>query len=66
MKEEVMKEIVGKTQIIHSHLSYHIKKVEFPEENHIANEFNGIFINIGINLAQKIPKSLKSFESHLQ
>ena len=63
-----MKEIVGKTQIIHSHLSWEIlvKKVELPEENHIANEFNGIFINIGINLAQKIPKSLKSFESHLQ
>lgn len=63
-----MKEIVGKNQIIHSHLSWEIlvKKVEFPEENHIANEFNGIFINIGINLAQKIPKSLKSFESHLQ
>ena len=63
-----MKEILGKTQIIHSYLSWEIlvKKVEFPEENHIANEFNGIFINIGINLAQKIPKSLKSFESHLQ
>ena len=63
-----MKEVIGKSKLIHSNLLRKIvinKNVIF-EEKHIANAFNNFFINIGPKLADDIPTDTRSFESYVQ
>ena len=64
----IMKEVIGKSKLIHSTLPRKIiinKNVIF-EEKHIANAFNNFFINIGPKLADDIPTATRSFESYVQ
>ena len=63
-----MKEVIGKSKLIHSTLPCKIiinKKVIF-EEKHITNAFNNFFINIGPKLADDIPTATRFFESYVQ
>ena len=63
-----MKEVIGKSKLIHSALPRKIvinKNVTF-EEKRIANAFNNFFINIGRKLADDIPTATRSFESYIQ
>ena len=58
-----MKEVVGKTKSFDDSFPRKIvtnDKEIFHKEN-IANEFNNYFINVGSNLAAKIPNSEKTF-----
>ena len=43
-----------------------INKKEIFDKNCIANSFNDYFVNIGSNLAAKIPSSEKHFSDYLQ
>ena len=63
-----MKEVIGKSKLIHSNLPRKIvinKNVIF-EKKQIANAFNNFFINIGPKLADDIPTSTRSFQSYVQ
>ena len=63
-----MKEVTGKSKLIHSTLSRKIvinKNVIF-EKNHIAKAFNNSFISIGPKLADNISTVTRSFESYVQ
>ena len=63
-----MKEVIGKSKLIHSTLPRKIvinKNVIF-EEKHIGNAINNFFINIGPKLADYIPTTTRSFESQVQ
>ena len=64
----IMKEVIGKSKLIHSNLPRKIvlnKNVIF-EEKQIANASNSFFINIGPKLADDFPASTRSFESYVQ
>ena len=64
----IMKEVIGKSKLIHSNLLRKIvinKNVVF-EEKRIASAFNNFFINIGPKLADDIPTAARSFESYVQ
>ena len=64
----IMKEVIGKSKLIHSTLPRKIvinKNVIF-EEKHITNAFNNFFLNIGPKLADDIPTATRSFESYVQ
>ena len=64
----IMKEVIGKSKLIHSTLPRKIiinKNVIF-EEKRIANAFNSFFINIVPKLADDIPTATRSFESYVQ
>ena len=64
----IMKEIIGKSKLIHSTLPRKViinKNVIF-EKKYIANAFNNFFINIGPKLADDIPMATTSFERYVQ
>ena len=64
----IMKEVIGKSKLIHTTLPRKIvvnKNVIF-EEKHIANALNNFFINIGPKLADDIPTATRSFESYVR
>ena len=64
----IMKEVIGKSKLIHSNLLRKIvinKNVVF-EEKRIASAFNNFFINIGPKLADDIPTAARSFERYVQ
>ena len=42
-----------------------INKTSITDKNVIADKFNEFFINVGSNLASKIPPSNKNFDSYL-
>ena len=60
IKEQINKNGIDKSSCPQKNF---IDKTENAGETKIANEFNKFFINIGPKLAQKIPQSLKYFES---
>ena len=64
----IMKEVTGKSKLIHSNLPRKIviNNNSIFEEKQIANAFNNFFINIGSKLADDIPTSTRSFESCVQ
>ena len=56
-----MKEIIGKSRVISNTLPRRIVvgKQNIYEEAIIADKFNNFFVNVGPNLASKIPASPK-------
>ena len=52
-----MKEIIGKSKVFHQNLPNNLKinKKSITDKKIIAGKFNEFFINIGPNLAAKIP-----------
>ena len=64
----IMKEVIGKSRLIHSTLPRKIiiNKNAIFEEKHIANVFNNFFINIGPNLVDDILTATRSFQSYVQ
>ena len=62
-----MKEIIGKSKVFHQNLPHNlkIKKKSITDKKIIADKFNEFFINIGSNLAAKIPPSNMNFDSYL-
>ena len=63
-----MKEVIGKSKLIHSILPRKIvinKNVIF-DEKHIGHAFNNVFINITPKLADDVPTATRSFESYVQ
>ena len=56
-----MKEVIGKSKLIHSNLPHKtvIYKNVIFEEKWIANAFNNVFINIGLNGADDIPTATR-------
>ena len=57
-----MKELIGKTKIRNNFpRRILINKQEIYDQRVIANEFNNFFVNVGSNLAAKIPSSEKTF-----
>ena len=63
----VMKAVIGKSKICNDKLpeSLDINKEEITDKKFIAETFNKFFINVGSNLADKIPPSSTNFESYL-
>ena len=63
-----MKEIIGKSKVFHQNLPNNLKinKKSITDKKIIADKFNEFFINIGSNLAAKIPPSNMNFDSYLQ
>ena len=61
----VMKELIGKARNTESSLPIKllIEKKEVTEIKDIAEEFNNFFMNVGPNLAKKVPNSSNSFTS---
>ena len=65
---KVIKEILGRSEISRSNLPKHLdinKKLVYDKAK-IADELNNFFVNVGANLAQKIPASSKSPISYLK
>ena len=65
---KTMKEIIGKSnKVFHQNLPNNLKinKKSITDEKIIADKFNEFFINIGSNLAAKIPPSNVNFDSYL-
>ena len=62
-----MKEIIGKSKVIHQNLPNNLKinKTSITDKKIIADKFNKFFINIGLNMAAKIPPSNMNFDSYL-
>ena len=62
-----MKEIIAKSKVFHQNLPNNLRmnKIWMTDKKIIANKFNGFFINIGSNLAAKIPPSNMNFDSYL-
>ena len=62
-----MNEIIGKSKVFHQHLpnNWRINKTSINDKKIIADKFNDFFINIGWNLAGKIPPSSMNFDSYL-
>ena len=62
-----MKAVVGKSKICNDKFPKRldINKEEITDKKTIAKTFNKFFINIGSNLADKIPPSSTNFESYL-
>ena len=65
---QIMKEVIGKSKLIHSTLPRKIiiNKNAIFEEKHIENAFNNVFTNIGPKLADDISTATRSFESYVQ
>ena len=63
-----MKEIIGKSKVFHQNLPNNLKinKKSITDKKIIADKFNEFFINIGPNLAAKIPPSNMNFDSYFQ
>ena len=63
----VMKAVKGKSKICNDKFpkSLDIIKEDITDKKFIAETFNKFFINIGSNLADKIPPSSTNFESYL-
>ena len=64
---EVIKEAIGRTKIKGSDFPRKllINKNEIYDRDVIANSFNDYFVNVGSNLAAKIPSSEKHFSDYL-
>ena len=64
----VMKAVIGKSKICNDKFpkSLDIIKEDITDKKIIAETFNKFFINIGSNLADKIPPSSINFESYLR
>ena len=62
-----MKELIGKSKVFHQNLTNNLKinKNSITDKKIIADKFNEFFINIGSNLAAKIPPSNMNFDSYL-
>ena len=62
-----MKEIIGKSKVFQQNLpnNLRINKTSITDKKIIADKFNEFFINIGSNLAAKIPPSNMNFDSYL-
>ena len=62
-----MKEVIGKPLKTRPLLPSKIivNNIEINEDKRIANEFNNFFISIGPELAKKIPRPARSFESYV-
>ena len=62
-----MKEIIGKSKVFRQNLPNNLKinKKSITDKKIIADKFNEFFINIGPNLAAKIPPSNTNFDSYL-
>ena len=62
-----MKEIIGKKKCINQVLPKQIlvEKIEINDAKSIVEKFNEFYVNVGTNLAQKIPQSDLNFESYL-
>ena len=64
---KIMKEIIGKKKCINQVLPKQIlvDKIEINDAKSIAEKFNEFYVNVGPNLAKKIPQSDLNFESYL-
>ena len=64
----VMKEIIGKTKVFHSNFPQKVKEneVNIVDKEKIASAFNQFFINIGPDLAKKIPESTEDYASFVK
>ena len=64
---KIMKEIIGKKKCINQILPKQIlvDKIEINDAKSIAEKFNEFYVNVGPNLAKKIPQSDLNFESYL-
>ena len=62
-----MKAVIGKSKICNDKFpkSLNINKEEITDKKIIADTFNKFFINVGSNLADKIPPSSTNFKSYL-
>ena len=62
-----MKEVIGKARKTQPLFPCKIivNKIKINEEKRIANELNNFFIDTGPELAKKIPRPVKSFESYV-
>ena len=62
-----MKEIIGKSKVFHRNLPNNLKinKKSITDKKIIADKFNEFLINIGSNLAAKIPPCNMNFDSYL-
>ena len=62
-----MKEIIGKKKCNNETLPKHliVDKIEIHDAKSIAEKFNEFFVNIGPNLANKIPQCNLTFKSYL-
>ena len=62
-----MKEIIGKKKCNNETLSKHliVDKIEIHDAKFIAERFNEFFVNIGPNLANKIPQCDLTFKLYL-
>ena len=63
----VMKAVIGKSKICNDKFpkSLNINKEEITDKKIIADTFNKFFINVGSNLACKIPPSRRNFKLYL-
>ena len=62
-----MKEVIGKKKCNNETLPKHliVDKIEINDAKSIAEKFNEFFVNIGPNLANKIPQCDLTFKSYL-
>ena len=62
-----MKEVFGKKKCNNETLPKHliVDKSEINDAKSIAEKYNEFFVNIGLNLANKIPQCDLTFESYL-
>ena len=63
---KIMKEIIGKKKCNNETLPKHliVDKIEIHDAKSIAEKFNEFFVNIGPNLARKIPQCNLTFKSY--
>ena len=64
---KIMKEIIGKTKNTNDSFPRKIliNNTEIFKKEQIAKEFNKYFVNVGSNLAAKIPSSEKHFSEYI-
>ena len=64
---KAMKEIIGKSKVFRQNLPNNLKinKKSITDKKIIADKFNEFFINLGPNLAAKIPPSNMNIDSYL-
>ena len=65
---EVIKEVIGKTKLYNDSLpkKLTINNQEIYSKNAIAESSNDFFINVGPNLAERIPETGKHFRTYLK
>ena len=65
---QIMKEAIGKIKHINNNLPRRliINNKEINDKQTIAESFNNFFIDVGPNLASKIPRSAQQFDSYLK